>query len=369
MAIASFRACRRSLRPEQLREAATSLFAADMLKAQASACAKAAAVPDSTPAVYHYDYRRDGSHLCGIVALLKPDALKQLRCPMPAEAADVAFARECLDSKREQLAPVVVVTESLGLETFEAVFKNSPSKDELSIEPVTETHAISELNAALADSPMTVIAGPEWIAAADGHPVMALLVNGDTCAPELQPVHRCVRWKPSWHAGDMVRLGRENFFFHDITRLMPQMGDTGPHYFKPTAIEYLRPNKGGENVLVAVTARHTFRIHSLPGWADTVLAHRTPEERGVGVVQLHEILMTKGLEMPPGSFGDQEVAYTLDMDEAVECVKRGQADVAFLMNAPTIEQIVSVARIGGTVPRHAFRPRLVPVPGAITYAF
>ncbi|HEX8925305.1 MAG TPA: hypothetical protein VF786_05905, partial [Terriglobales bacterium] len=268
--------------------------------------------------------------------------------------------------KREQVTPVLALYDAPVSPKLEAHFAQPPREEELRVEPISNATLGLNFAAELAELPLTVISGQEWIAAAKGQTVMVLLVNGSIC--QIEPLHRTVGWKPGWSAGDMVRLGREHFFFHDITQSMPPTGDKGPHYSKSTAHEQLRPRQPGENVYLVVTARHTFRVHSFAGWADTVLAHRSPEERAISAVQLHEILLPEGLGMPATVLCDEEVTYTHDTDEAIARVSNGDADVAFLMNAPSVEQIVAVARTGGSVPPHTFRPRLAPVPGAITYA-
>jgi hypothetical protein len=361
MVIAPFRASTQSLTPEQVRGATP----ATLLAIRAVPTAKVTATHDPAPVLYSYDHQQGGSGLQGVLALVQG---AQFLCPMSALPNDVALARQHWSSKREQFAPVLALYDA-NASADEASFRTAhATEDQFRIEPIPEAELFSKLNSALTDLPLTVIAGQEWVETANGQPVMTLLVNQRTCTPELQPLHRTIRWKPGWHPGDMVRLGREHFFFHDISRTMPQLDGTGPHYSEPVASEFLRPKVAGEVVFLAVTPRHTFRIHSLPGWADTVLSHRSPEERSISTVQLHDILIPDGLRLPPDSAAEQ-VSYTSNMDEAVARVIRGDADVAFLMNAPSVEQIVAVACAGGSIPPRSFRPRLEPVPGAITYAF
>jgi hypothetical protein len=369
MAIVPFRARRQSLTPEQHRGAA--LYSAyPAIGFPCSPTIEVVALESSKPAVYSYHCQQGGTRLLeGAVALIDSGSLKQLRCIMRADPADLAFARESGSSNQEQLAPVLALYNGPEIPFVQTKSKDAVADNEVRIEPINGSKAVRELQAAVSGSLLTVIAGQEWIEAFPARPCMALLVNLRTCAPQIEALHRTVRWKPGWHAGDLVRLGREHFFFQDITRTMPPMRETGPHYSKARASECLRPKEAGENVYLAVTAQHTFRVHSLPGWADTVLAQRSPEERAVTAVQLHDVLMAKGLQMLPESGDNDQISYTADPDEAVARVMRGEADVAFLMNAPTIEQIVAVARTGGSIPPQSFRVQLAPVPGAITYAY
>jgi len=368
MVIAPFRAFLQSLTSEEVRNATRTAADGFPRISRGFSVAQERVGQNSAPALYSYDHRSSGCRICGVIALIEPEGA-YFRSPMAAHPDAVAFARQQFGSKRQQFAPVLALYDAEPLPRLEAAFQQARANgDQLRICPVADPQVLSELSSALNDLPLTVMAGQEWLEVANGHPVMVLLINQRTCTAELHALHRTVRWKPGWHAGDMVRLGREHFFFHDISRFMPQVDGTGPHYLGPTAAEHLLPKIPGENVYIAVTARHTFRIHSLPGWSDTVLAHRSPEERSISALQLHEILIPDALELRPET-ANAQISYTGNMDEAVTRVIRGDADVAFLMNAPSVQQIVAVAHTGGSIPPHSFRLRLEPVPGAITYAF
>jgi uncharacterized protein (DUF1015 family) len=60
------------------------------------------------------------------------------------------------------------------------------------------------------------------------------------------------------------------------------------------------------------------------------------------------------------SFNPRDVRYTPSVDEARAAVDSGEAEAAFLLRAPTVEEVVSVARAGRTMPQKStfFYPKL-----------
>jgi len=202
--------------------------------------------------------------------------------------------------------------------------------------------------------------------------VLALVIAREDCAAILRSLHRVVRNLHGFQTGEMVRVVRENFFFEDVTRVMPRLGGSGPHFDPETAKELLRPLHAGEVTMLAITARSSFRLHSEAGWADTVLAHLSPRLRECASVQLHEIILDRRLKIPYRTRPDglQEasyhVAYESDMTAAVRAVAEG-ANVAFVMSAPNPALLLEIASQGELLPARSAEPDL-DLQGLMKYA-
>jgi hypothetical protein len=185
--------------------------------------------------------------------------------------------------------------------------------------------------------------------------VLVLVISRQQSAEILRPVHRVVRNLPGFQAGEMVRAARENFFFEDVTRAMPRLDGCGPHFNPETARELLRPVHPGEVTMLAITAHSSFRLHSEAGWADTVLAHLSPEFRQCASVQLHEIILDRRLGVPYRTRQDglqqasDHLEYESDMTAAVRGVADG-ANAAFLMAVPDPAMVLAIASRGELLP-------------------
>jgi hypothetical protein len=191
--------------------------------------------------------------------------------------------------------------------------------------------------------------------APSGPEVLVLVIAREHGARRLRPVHRVLRNLPGFQGGEMVRVVRENFFFEDVTRAMPRLGGSGPHFEPETAKQLLRPLHPGEVTMLAITAHSSFRLHSEAGWADTVLAHLSPKLRQCASVQLHEIILDRRLGVPYRTRDDglqqasDHVVYESDMTAAVRAVADG-ANVAFLMAVPNSAVLLASASRGEWLP-------------------
>lgn len=189
--------------------------------------------------------------------------------------------------------------------------------------------------------------GSRAVTAASAPEVLVLAIAGEG-AEVLRPVHRVVRNLPGFQAGEMVRVVRENFFFEDVTRSMPRLDGSGPHFDPVTARELLRPLHAGEVTMLAITSHSSFRLHSEAGWADTVLAHVDPKLRECASVQLHEIILDRRLGVPYRTRHDglqkssDHVLYESDMIAAVRAVANG-ANVAFVMGVSNPALLLDIA--------------------------
>jgi uncharacterized protein (DUF1015 family) len=80
------------------------------------------------------------------------------------------------------------------------------------------------------------------------------------------------------------------------------------------------------------------------------------------VVQLHGVVLEKLLGLSPEAIREQSnLRYIRDAFEAADQVARGEADIAFLMNPVTLDQLREVAFAGEVMPQKStdFYPKLL----------
>jgi uncharacterized protein (DUF1015 family) len=203
---------------------------------------------------------------------------------------------------------------------FEATDDNATSR----VWRITDPDAIAEAQAALADRPLVIADGHHRyetavaFAAEDGspqaHQMMAVFSNSDDEGLVIFPTHRVVRELPELNGS------------FRITRL-----GGGPR----EALEQL-DELDHEHPAFVVYDRDGASLVEAPG-----------DDR-LDTAVLQEL----GVEHP---------YYTPRADEAVALVDSGEAEAAFLLRPPTIEQVRAVAEAGRTMPQKStyFYPKLL----------
>ena len=93
------------------------------------------------------------------------------------------------------------------------------------------------------------------------------------------------------------------------------------------------------------------------------LAEAVPErQRQLDLTQLHSVVLEKLLGLDAEKVREQtNLRYLRDAQEAVELVRSGEADIAFLTNPVTMEQLKEVAFAGEVMPQKStdFFPKLL----------
>ncbi|HWR36911.1 MAG TPA: DUF1015 family protein [Clostridia bacterium] len=238
----------------------------------------------------------------------------------------------------------------------------------------------------------------DWMMAAFVHDADPGLIS--------RPVHRVVSGLEHFETGEFVRITRANFFFREVSRHMrhlpptsphPVLAANGPHFDSDVAARLLAAEEAtstvtavtaedagarvvpgvarnsrvepGDVVMLAVTRDCTYRLHSKPGWADTILAHIPPVERQLDVVQLHKIILEKVLKISESESDVREqrhVTFHAEPTEAVEQVRLG-ANVAFILNPLGLERLREVALSGAVLPPCSIDVQPLPPKGVIFY--
>ena len=95
---------------------------------------------------------------------------------------------------------------------------------------------------------------------------------------------------------------------------------------------------------------------------NVALANLPERQRRLDLSQLHGIVLEKLLGLDAEKVREQtNLRYLRDAAEAVDQVRRGEADVAFLTNPVTMEQLREVAFAGEVMPQKStdFYPKLL----------
>jgi uncharacterized protein (DUF1015 family) len=179
--------------------------------------------------------------------------------------------------------------------------------------------------------------------------VMMTFVNMDSDGLVILPTHRVVH--------SLEGFDRETFLakageFFDITRLAASDADG---YMRTLGAE-----KG--TAFVAVTAEGASLLRPRPAEVTEALAGLPDRQRQLDLTQLHSILLDKILGLDEEKVRQQtNIRYLRDAQEAVDQARRGEADVTFLTNPVSMEQLKEVAFAGDVMPQKStdFFPKLL----------
>jgi hypothetical protein len=114
--------------------------------------------------------------------------------------------------------------------------------------------------------------------------------------------------------------------------------------------------------LLAVTANRAFVLHSPKPAGAKFFAGLSARQQALDVVQLHKCLLEGVLNLSEESIRNQQnLSYLRDASEAMTQVRKGEANLAFLMNACPVSQVRDVAFAGEVMPQKStdFYPKLM----------
>ena len=179
--------------------------------------------------------------------------------------------------------------------------------------------------------------------------VMMTFVNMDSDGLVILPTHRVVHDLAGFDSAAFARTAAEFF----TVEALPAGEASG-------YIDSLQRQTGPS--FVAVTKAGAFLLCSKPGPADTALAGLPENQRQLDLSHLHTIILDRLLGLDAEKVREQtNIRYLRDAGEAVDQVRRGEADVAFLTNPVTMEQLREVAFAGSVMPQKStdFFPKLL----------
>jgi uncharacterized protein (DUF1015 family) len=179
--------------------------------------------------------------------------------------------------------------------------------------------------------------------------VMMTFVNMDSDELVILPTHRVVHGLSGFFATAFFKAAEAYFTVEAL-----------PPFDASAFIEELKRAKG--TAFVAVTVAGAFLLRAKPDAMAAALADVPERQRQLDLTQLHSVVLEKLLGLDAEKVREQtNLRYLRDAQEAVELVRSGEADIAFLTNPVTMEQLKEVAFAGEVMPQKAtdFFPKLL----------
>jgi uncharacterized protein (DUF1015 family) len=179
--------------------------------------------------------------------------------------------------------------------------------------------------------------------------VMMTFVNMDSDGLVVLPTHRVVHSLANFDPAAFVKDAEEFF----TVKALPAAD----------AVSYMDTlGKQQGTAFVAVTRAGAFLLNSKPEPIAAALADMPERQRQLDLSHLHSIVLDRLLGLDAEKVRDQtNLRYLRDAGEAVEQVRRGEADVTFLTNPVSMEQLREVAFAGDVMPQKStdFFPKLL----------
>jgi uncharacterized protein (DUF1015 family) len=179
--------------------------------------------------------------------------------------------------------------------------------------------------------------------------VMMSFVNMDSDRLVILPTHRVVHSLPSFDA-EAFATAAEEFFTVEASEL-------------GAAIDYMEwLGRQAGTAFVAVTRGGALLLRSKPEAVAAALAGMPERQRQLDLSHLHSIVLDRLLGLDAEKVREQtNIRYLRDAGEAVDLVRRGEADVTFLTNPVSMEQLREVAFAGDVMPQKStdFFPKLL----------
>jgi uncharacterized protein (DUF1015 family) len=182
--------------------------------------------------------------------------------------------------------------------------------------------------------------------------VMMTFVNMNDPGLLVLPTHRVVHSLQSFSLDEFQKSSRA---FYEVEEVDPKVDAA-----HATALLSERGRSG--TALLAVTANRAFVLHSPKPAGAKFFAGLSARQQALDVVQLHKCLLEGVLKLSEESIRNQQnLSYLRDASEALAQVRKGEANIAFLMNACPVAQVRDVAFAGEVMPQKStdFYPKLL----------
>jgi len=182
--------------------------------------------------------------------------------------------------------------------------------------------------------------------------VMIAFVNMEAPGLVILPTHRVV-------------FGLENFnIFAKAAEVMQyfEIQDVGAVADVQDAVRRLHEAGKDRMALLAVTRESAFLLRARKDVHSARLEGLSEQQRGLDVVQLHKLILEEIIGMSEEDIRAQKhLKYIRDAEEAVNEVRSGTAQIAFLMNPARMEQVRDIAFAGEVLPQKStdFYPKML----------
>jgi len=212
----------------------------------------------------------------------------------------------------------------------------------------------SRASAAAGASPEGSAAGtvPEHSGAAAYEMVMMTFINMDSPGLVILPTHRVVAQLPSFSSEAFSRQLRQYFTVEELD------ASIDPH--RAAAILHEAGRAGF--ALVAVTDDRAMLLHHPRALGSSIFDGLSFRQQLLDVVQLHQLVLESVLGISKEAIREQQnISYVREIGEALDRVRTGRANVAFLMNPVRISQAEDIAFAGEVLPQKStdFYPKLL----------
>jgi uncharacterized protein (DUF1015 family) len=182
--------------------------------------------------------------------------------------------------------------------------------------------------------------------------VMMTFVNMNDPGLLVLPTHRVVHSLSSFSADEFQKSSSA---FFEVEAIDPALDAA-----RATALLHERGRSG--TALLAVTANRAFLLHSPKPAGAKFFAGLSTRQQSLDVVQLHKCLLEGVLKLSEESIRNQQnLSYLREASEALAQVRKGAANIAFLMNPCPVGQVRDVAFAGEVMPQKStdFYPKLM----------
>jgi len=179
--------------------------------------------------------------------------------------------------------------------------------------------------------------------------VMMTFVNMDSDGLVILPTHRVVHSLANFDPAAFAKSAEQFFTVKTLS-----IADATSY------MDTLIKQKG--TAFVAVTRSGAFLLRSKPDAVNAALADMPERQRQLDLSHLHSIILDRLLGLDAEKVREQtNIRYLRDAAEAVDQVRRGDADVVFLTNPVSMEQLREVAFAGDVMPQKStdFFPKLL----------
>ncbi len=178
---------------------------------------------------------------------------------------------------------------------------------------------------------------------------MMTFVNMDSDGLVILPTHRVVHSLENFDPTAFCAAAQEYFTVDPL-----------PEGEASNLIEKLKAESG--TAFIAVTRGGDFLLRPKPDKVAAALVRVPERQRQLDLTQLHSIILDLLLGLDAEKVREQtNLRYLRNAGEAVDQVRRGEADVTFLTNPVTMEQLREVAFAGDVMPQKStdFYPKLL----------
>ena len=247
--------------------------------------------------------------------------------------------------------PTVIVAVQKAMADKKLVIADGHHRYETALNFRNENRAAENVHGA-ADAPVRGKADTSPSPDASYEFVMLTFVNMNDPGLIVLPTHRVVHSLQSFSADEFQRAAREYFEIEVI--------DSAIDATKAT--ELLRDRGRAGTAFVALAADRAYLLHSPKAAASKFFAGLSPQQQSLDVVQLHKCLLEGVLRLSEESIRNQEnLSYLRDAAEAIAQVRKGAADIAFLMNPCPVQKVRDIAFAGEVMPQKStdFYPKLL----------